>query len=55
MTAPDRQRVTQESEVLRDAAAQRLGEAGPVVVLRRSDEQVEREVEEIVALEEAPR
>lgn len=55
MSAPDRQRITQEVELLRDAAAERLGEAGPVEVLRRSDEQIRQEVEETIALEEAPR
>lgn len=55
MTAPERQRVTQEGEILHDAAAERLGEAGPVEVLRRSDEQIRQQAEEIVAQEEAPR
>jgi hypothetical protein len=46
MTAPaERKRVTQDDEILRDAAAQRLGEDLKVVVLRRSDEQLRREVD----------
>lgn len=53
MTQPERQRVTQQDEILRDAAAERLGEAGPVVVLRPSDEQLRREVEEMDADAEA--
>lgn len=53
MTAPERQRVTQQDEILRDAAAERLGEAGPVIVLRPSDAQLRREVEEMDADVEA--
>lgn len=55
MGQSERQRVTQGDELLRAAAAQRLSEEPEVVVLRRSDEQVRREAEEIVALEEASR
>jgi hypothetical protein len=45
MTEPQRQRVTQEDELLRAAAAQRLGEDPPVVVIRRSDEQLREQAE----------
>lgn len=55
MTVPERRRVTQEGEILRAAAAERLGEAEPVEVLRRSDEQIRQQAEGIVELEEAPR
>lgn len=55
MTAPERQRITQAGELLHDAAAERLGEAGLVEVLRRSDEQVRQDAEATIALEEAPR
>ena len=48
MTEPagaQRQRVTQEDELLRAAAAQRLGEDTPVIVIRRSDEQLREQAE----------
>lgn len=40
MAESDRQRVTQEDEQMRAAASERLGEDPPVIVLRRSDEQI---------------
>ena len=57
MTQPDqasepRQRVTQEDEQLRAAAAERLGEDPQVIVIRRSDEQIRKEAEELGLTEE---
>lgn len=51
MTEP-RQRVSQEDELLRAAAAQRLGEDPQVIVIRRSDEQIRKEAEELGLTEE---
>ena len=46
MTEPGRQRVSQEDELLRSAAAQRLGEDPQVIVIRQSDEQIAKQAEE---------
>ena len=48
MTEPEqpRQRVTQDDEMLRSAAAQRLGEDPQVIVIRKSDEQIAQQAEE---------
>ena len=48
MTEPEqpRQRVTQDDEMLRSAAAQRLGEDPQVIVIRQSDEQIAKQAEE---------
>ena len=46
VTEPDaRQRVSQNDEMLRAAAAQRLGEDPQVIVIRKSDEQIRKEAE----------
>ncbi len=52
MTEPARQPVTQEDEMLRAAAAQRLGEDPQVIVIRRSDEQIRKEAEDLGLTEE---
>ena len=47
MAQPEqRQRVSQEDELLRSAAAQRLGEDPQVIVIRQSDEQIAKQAEE---------
>ena len=46
MTEP-RQPVTQEDEMLRAAAAERLGEDPTVIVIRRSDEQIRKQAEDL--------
>lgn len=47
MAQPEqRRRVSQEDELLRSAAAQRLGEDPQVIVIRQSDEQIAKQAEE---------
>jgi hypothetical protein len=47
MTGPERQRVDERDELLRAAAAERLGEDPEVIVIRRSDEQLRKEAEDL--------
>ena len=47
MAQPDRQPVTQQDEMLRSAAAERLGEDPVVIVIRRSDEQIRKQAEDL--------
>lgn len=43
MAVEDRVKLDQEDELLRAAAAERLGKDPKIVVIRRSDEQVRRQ------------
>lgn len=45
MAVEDRARLDQKDELLRAAAADRLGEDPQVVVVRQSDEQIRKEAE----------
>jgi len=47
MTGPERQRVDEQNELLRAAAAERLGEDPEVIVIRKSDEQLRKEAEDL--------
>lgn len=43
--AEDRVKLDEQAELLRAAAAERLGEDPPVIVIRRSDEQIRKQAE----------
>lgn len=52
MAVEDRVALNQDDELLRRAAADRLGEDPPVTVIRRSDEQIRKQAEADGLIEE---